>query len=83
MEMSRVTSKYQATVPADVRAALGVKAGDRLGWEVGDDGKVNVRRLDDKIDDPKWQNATLIDAKSFGEWLSEEDEEAWRDYQPG
>jgi bifunctional DNA-binding transcriptional regulator/antitoxin component of YhaV-PrlF toxin-antitoxin module len=30
MEMSRVTSKYQATVPADVRAALGVKAGNRL-----------------------------------------------------
>jgi antitoxin PrlF len=82
MEMSRVTSKYQATVPADVRAALGVKAGDQISWQVDDDGDVKVRRVDDKTADPKWQNATLIDSKSFGEWLSEEDEEAWRDHQP-
>jgi antitoxin PrlF len=78
MEMSRVTSKYQATVPADVRAALGVSAGDRLIWEV--DGDVaRVRRIDAGTPMP---NATLIDSQSFGEWLSPEDEDAWRDYQP-
>jgi antitoxin PrlF len=82
MEMSRVTSKYQATVPADVRAVLGVKAGDTISWQVDEGGEVKVRRVADPSLDPKWQNATLIDSKSFGEWLSEEDEEAWRDYQP-
>lgn len=83
MEMSRVTSKYQATVPADVRAVLGVKAGDTISWQVDEGGEVKVRRVTDPSSDPKWQKATLIDSKSFGEWLSEEDEEAWLDYQPG
>jgi antitoxin PrlF len=81
MEMSRLTSKYQATVPADVRAALGVKAGDQLTWEMEADG-AKVRRVEIAPDHDRWKNATLIDSKTFGEWLSDEDEEAWRDYQP-
>ena len=82
MEMSRLTSKYQATVPTDVRAALGVKAGDQLTWEMEADG-AKVRRVETASDDARWKDATLIDSKTFGEWLSDEDEEAWRDYQPG
>lgn len=31
---SRLTSKYQATVPEDVRKALNVKAGSQLFWHV-------------------------------------------------
>ena len=30
---SRLTSKYQATIPAEVRAALQLKAGDRVSFE--------------------------------------------------
>ena len=75
MEMSRVTSKYQATVPADARAALGLKAGDQLGWEVEDDGGVRVRRLEERPVDERWLHATLVDSRTFGEWLSEEDED--------
>lgn len=79
MEMSRITSKYQATVPADVRAALGVKAGDQLAWEVKDDGGVSVRRSEQNGGEDRWRHATLIDSQTFGEWLSEEDEVAFRD----
>ncbi len=32
----KVSSKYQIAVPSDVRRALGIKAGDRLGVEVRD-----------------------------------------------
>ena len=32
MEISKVTSKFQATVPADIRKALGIEAGDTLAW---------------------------------------------------
>lgn len=37
---ARVTSKGQLTVPKDVRAALGVQAGDELLFEVGPQGVV-------------------------------------------
>lgn len=79
MEMSRVTSKYQATVPADVRAALGVKAGDQLAWDVKDDGAVSVRRVQDERNEALWRQATLIDSRTFSEWLSEEDEDLFGD----
>lgn len=36
MAQSRLTHKYQTTVPSDVRHALGVRAGDTLAWEVCD-----------------------------------------------
>ncbi len=79
MEISRLTSKYQATVPADVRAALGVKAGDQLAWETADDGRVSVHRMKDHGAESKWRGATLIDSQTFSEWLSDEDEELIRD----
>jgi antitoxin PrlF len=74
MEISKVTSKFQATVPADVRAALGVKAGDALAWSV-QDGVATVRLMpkDLKGWDP------LVWLSFADEWLSAEDEEAFRD----
>ena len=74
MEVSKVTSKFQATVPADVRSALGIKAGDRLAWSVRD-GVATVRLLpgDLKGRDP------LTWLGFADEWLSPEDEEAFRD----
>jgi len=34
MPQSRLTLKYQTTVPSGVRLALGARAGDTLAWEV-------------------------------------------------
>lgn len=39
---ARVTSKGQLTIPVEVRRTLGVKSGDSLIFEVGDDGEVRV-----------------------------------------
>ena len=72
-EYSRLTGKYQATVPASVRRSLGVGAGDRIAWEVDGDS-VTLRRaaaMDDGF------AAALSDTLS--EWASPEDEAAWRD----
>ena len=41
---ARITSKGQLTIPKEVRRALGVRAGDSLLFEIGDDsGEVRVR----------------------------------------
>ena len=71
--ISKITSKYQATIPAEVRAALGIRKGDALKFEI-QNGRVTLSK------------ATPIDvafAKSLegtlSEWHSESDEEAYRD----
>jgi antitoxin PrlF len=75
MDMSRLTSKHQATVPAEVRAALGLKAGDTIEWEVDESGIARVRKAAPV--DRAWMK---LSEESFAEdWLSPEDEEAWRD----
>ena len=37
MVQSKITSKYQVTVPKDIRERLGLKPGDRLVWELAGD----------------------------------------------
>jgi len=74
METSRLTSKYQATIPVGVRATLGVKAGDRIAWAVDGD-RVKVTKVE-ALDQP-WHDA--VSATFADEWLSEEDEELFRE----
>lgn len=70
---SKLTEKYQATIPADVRQALGLKKGDLLAFDVAK-GEVRLRR------------ATQIDlayaqavSGTLSEWDSKADERAFRD----
>jgi antitoxin PrlF len=72
--VSKLTSKYQTTIPAPVREALLLEKGDSLAFEVGDDGCVTVRKavpLDVAFE--RALGATL------SEWESDEDDEAYRD----
>ena len=71
MQISRITSKYQATVPVDVRAALGVTSGDQLGWEVRE-GVATVTRV--AALEPR-ASVTVVDSRVFAEWLSDEDDD--------
>lgn len=75
MEVTKITSKHQATVPAEVRAALGLRAGDAIEWAVGDDGVARVRKAS-RVD---WAWMKLSEESFAEDWLSPEDEEAWRD----
>lgn len=73
MQTSKVTSKYQATIPAEIRKKLGIHGGDTLVFEVVND-EVRLRR------------ATPLDiqyaqelAGTLNEWSSDNDAEAYRE----
>jgi antitoxin PrlF len=67
---SKITSKAQTTIPQPVRAALHLKAGDELVYEI-EDGRVTLRRAD---------QATVEDPfGTFSEWDSEADRRAYAD----
>ena len=71
MLSSKLTTKCQATIPLKVREALGLKAGDVVGFEI-EAGKVFVRAV--RPLDVEYAHAT---AGTLGEWASQEDEEAY------
>lgn len=45
MSVSTLTSKGQVTIPQDVRERLHAGAGDKLSWEIQDEGSVIVRKV--------------------------------------
>lgn len=47
---AKVTAQGQTTVPAPIREALGIEAGDRIIFAVENDGSVSVRRTDEERD---------------------------------
>lgn len=71
--IAKVTSKGQTTIPAKVRAALHVRAGDLIAWELLDDGSARIRRVQPlDLDYLKAVEGTL------SEWTSPADEDAYR-----
>lgn len=72
-DTARLTTKYQATIPARVRKALNLNAGEVIAFEI-ENGVVRLRK------------ATPVDLVFAGaledtlaEWNSEADDEAYRD----
>lgn len=73
MLASKLTAKYQATVPEKVRKALGLKKGDLIAFDIKKETVIlkKVSPLD--VQFAKSLEGTLE------EWNSENDEEAYRD----
>lgn len=70
---SKLTKKYQATIPRSVRAALKLRAGDLIAFQIEHD-QIQLRKarpLD--LEFAKALESTL------DEWNSEEDDIAYRD----
>lgn len=74
MEITRLTSKCQATIPLKIRNFLGLDKGDAVAFEVEND-KVIIRKA------PALDKEYLKAVEStFTEWNSSEDEEAFKDW---
>ena len=67
---SRITSKAQVTLPKAVRAALGLKSGDSVAWEI-EDGQVVLTRV------ARGRDPFVNNFAAFTEWASDADCEAF------
>jgi antitoxin PrlF len=54
-EVATLTSKGQITLPKPIRQALGVEAGSKVAFDLGEDGRVTVTRADAGHNDPAIQ----------------------------
>lgn len=70
--VSKMTSKYQITVPAHVRETLHLEKGDSLLFTLGDDGSVSVRKAVARDE----AFARALEA-ALSEWASLADDEAY------
>jgi AbrB family looped-hinge helix DNA binding protein len=73
MLTSKLTSKYQATIPKEVRSALHLEASDRIMYLIKDDNTVVITRVN-----PLDLEYLSSISKNLSEWNSEEDENAFR-----
>lgn len=53
--MSTITTKGQVTIPKPVRERLGVKPGDKIAFELTEDGRVLIERARGKAPRSRFQ----------------------------
>ena len=71
--ISRVTKKYQATIPQAVREVLGITQGDCVAFEINQ-GQVVLK----KVPPLDWEYLNAV-TETLSEWTSAADEEAYGD----
>jgi AbrB family looped-hinge helix DNA binding protein len=74
MQTTSVTEKFQATIPLAIRHHLGVKKGDKIAFDIDKFGTVTIKKAP-AIDVSK---LTVVEQCLAEEWLSDEDEAAFR-----
>ena len=70
---SKVTQKYQATIPQMVREKLGIEKGDSVTFEIQEEGV-----LIKKVSPVDWEYLAAV-SDTLSEWSSVADEEAYSD----
>lgn len=73
LQTSKLTSKFQTTVPTSVRKALHLKAGDMVGFEI-EGNEVRLRRAS-----PLDLAFTQALEGTLAEWSSAADNQAFKD----
>ena len=73
MNLARLTTKGQMTIPKRVRESAGLREGDVVALDVKD-GVVTMRKLEARVD-PYLSGLE----ETLTEWNSPEDNELWRD----
>lgn len=74
MKPIKITSKYQASIPQEIRALLKLKAGDSITFEITANNQVQIRKA--VIQDFAYLKSL---EKTLDEWSSLHDEKAYRD----
>ncbi len=70
---SRLTQKYQTTIPAKIRRLLGLQSGDIISFDLKEGDVILKRATPLDVAFAKAVEGTL------SEWASDEDEQAYRD----
>lgn len=70
---AKITSKYQATVPKEIRDHLHLASGDQIVYELQEDGTITVRKSSPL--DLEYLHALNT---TMNEWESEEDDQAYK-----
>ena len=73
MEFAKITARGQTTIPKNIREAVGLHEGDVIAFEIEGDRLVVHKVI------PGRDEYLHGLGEVMGEWLSPEDEEAWRD----
>ncbi len=73
MELAKITARGQTTIPKSIRTAANLDAGDVIAFELRGDHMV-VRKVT-PVNDDYLEGLSEV----LGEWISPEDEAAWRD----
>jgi AbrB family looped-hinge helix DNA binding protein len=71
--ISKVTVKYQSTIPREVREFLGVRQGDAVEYRI-EKGEVKLKRV--TTPDTEYLKAVQ---KTLTEWDTKADDDAFRD----
>lgn len=74
--ITKLTTKYQTTIPAEIRRTLGIEAGDRVEFQIHDQ-KVTISKAKLGLTDDLAFG--LTQATSMRDWDTPEDDEAFRD----
>jgi AbrB family looped-hinge helix DNA binding protein len=71
---TRLSTRHQTTIPAEVRRALGLRAGDQVEFSV-EGGTVTLRKAEPRPSgDPV---LGLVQARAMSDWNTPEDDEAF------
>ncbi len=73
MELAKITARGQTTIPKSIREAANLGAGDVIAFEIKGNHLI-VRKVMPGQDDYLQGLSEVL-----SEWISPEDEEAWRD----
>lgn len=73
LSISKLTSKYQATVPKPVRDALHLHSQDRILYQISDNNVVTLKKITEL--DIDYLNSLKY---TLSEWESDYDEQAYK-----
>jgi len=76
MSSSKLTSKFQTTIPKEIREKLHLKSGDTIVFKIVDDKTIAIKKAKDF--DTQYLKAIQ---NTLGEWDSDEDDQAFKHLQ--